>query len=56
MHRGTKASWGLEAQDAFEARAFLSETHHMLNIYFMIFMLVVFYFYMTFLQFLDYFS
>ena len=47
VHRGAKVSWVLEAQ------AFLSETHHMSNIYFM---MVVFYFYMTFSQFLGYFS
>ena len=31
----------------FEAQVFLSEAHHMLNRYFMIFMMVVSYFYMT---------
>ena len=31
MHQGTKASWGLEAQDALEARAFLSEEHHVVK-------------------------
>ena len=40
-------------QDALEARAFLSETHHMSNIYFM---MVDSYFYMIFSQFLGYFS
>ena len=49
-HQGTKASWGLEAQ------VFLSETHHMSNIYFVILMMVVSYFYMTFSQFLHSFN
>ena len=47
VHRGAKASWGLEVQ------TFLNETYHMSNIYFK---MVVFYFYMTFSQFLGYFS
>ena len=55
-HQGAKASWGLEVQGTLEARAFLSEVHHMSNMYFMIFMMVVSYFYMTFSQFLGYFS
>ena len=50
MHEGTKAFCGVEA------RAFLNEAHHMSNIYFMIFMMVVSYFYMNFSQFIDYFS
>ena len=56
VYRGTKASWGLEAQGI--ARVFLSEVHHihMSNIYFMIFMMVVSYFYITFSQFLGYVS
>ena len=48
-HRSVKASWGLEAQDALETQVFLSEAHHMSNIYFMILMVVVSYFYTTFL-------
>ena len=55
-HRGAKASWGLEAQGALEARVFLCEDHHMLNIYFTVFMMVVSYFDMIFSQFLGYFS
>ena len=55
-HRGAKASWGLEALGALEEWAFLSEVHHMSNIYFMVFMMVVSCFYMTFSQFLGYFS
>ena len=49
-------SWLFEAQDTLEAWAFLSEVHHMSNIYFMIFMMVVSYFYMIFSQYLGYFS
>ena len=56
MHQGAKASWSLEAQGALKARVFLSEAHHMSNIYFMILMMVVSYFYITFSQFLDNFS
>ena len=49
VHQGAKASWGLEEQEAVEARVFLSEAYHMSNIYFMILMMVVSYFYITFL-------
>ena len=48
MHQGARASWDLEVQGALETRAFLSEGHHMSNIYFMIFMMVVSYFYLIF--------
>ena len=41
---------------ALRHRFFLSEAHHMSNIYFMIFMMIVSYFSMTYLEFLGYFS
>ena len=43
-------------QKLFGVLRFLSEVHFMSNIYFMILMMVVSYFYVTFSQFLGYFS
>ena len=47
---------GISSMAPLEARSLLCEEHHMSNIYFMVFMIVISYFYMTFSQFIGYLS